>query len=132
MSVDGYPQDESRSVSYFGRFGWNWKETYMINATLRADGSSKFARGKRYGVFPSVSAGWTISNEKFMETTQNWLDFLKLRISWGQVGNQNIDNYQYTAPITSSNTHYIFELIMALLLSLVIGEHIQAVWQTLM
>ena len=108
MSVDGYPQDESRSVSYFGRFGWNWKETYMINATLRADGSSKFARGKRYGVFPSVSAGWTISNEKFMETTQNWLDFLKLRISWGQVGNQNIDNYQYTAPITSSNTHYIF------------------------
>lgn len=108
MSVDGYPQDESRSVSYFGRFGWNWKETYMINATLRADGSSKFARGKRYGVFPSVSAGWTISNEKFMEDSQDWLDFLKLRVSWGQVGNQNIDNYQYTAPITSSNTHYIF------------------------
>ncbi len=108
MSVDGYPHDESRSVSYFGRFGWNWKETYMLNATLRADGSSKFARGNRYGVFPSISAGWTLSNEKFMENTQNWLDYLKLRASWGQVGNQNIDNYQYTAPITSSNTHYIF------------------------
>ena len=108
MSVDGYPHDESRSVSYFGRFGWNWKETYMINATLRADGSSKFARGNRYGVFPSVSAGWTLTNEQFMENTQDWLDFLKIRASWGQVGNQNIDNYQYTAPITSSNTHYIF------------------------
>lgn len=108
MSVDGYPHDESRSVSYFGRFGWNWKETYMLNATLRADGSSKFARGNRYGVFPSISVGWTLSNEKFMQNTQNWLDYLKLRASWGQVGNQNIDNYQYTAPITSSNTHYIF------------------------
>lgn len=108
MSVDGYPHDESRSVSYFGRFGWNWKETYMLNATLRADGSSKLARGNRYGVFPSISAGWTLSNEKFMQNTQNWLDYLKLRASWGQVGNQNIDNYQYTAPITSSNTHYIF------------------------
>ena len=108
MSVDGYPHDESRSVSYFGRFGWNWKETYMLNATLRVDGSSKFARGNRYGVFPSISAGWTLSNEKFMQNTQNWLDYLKLRASWGQVGNQNIDNYQYTAPITSSNTHYIF------------------------
>lgn len=108
MSVDGYPHDESRSVSYFGRFGWNWKETYILNATLRADGSSKFARGNRYGVFPSISAGWTLSNEKFMQNTQNWLDYLKLRASWGQVGNQNIDNYQYTAPITSSNTHYIF------------------------
>lgn len=108
MSVDGYPHDESRSVSYFGRFGWNWKETYMLNATLRADGSSKFARGNRYGVFPSISAGWTLSNEKFMQNTQNWLDYLKLRASWGQVGNQNIDNYQYTAPIASFNTHYIF------------------------
>ena len=108
MSVDGYPHDESRSVSYFGRFGWNWKETYMLNATLRADGSSKFARGNRYGVFPSISAGWTLSNEKVHAEYSEWLDYLKLRASWGQVGNQNIDNYQYTAPITSSNTHYIF------------------------
>ena len=74
MSVDGYPHDESRSVSYFGRFGWNWKETYLLNATLRADGSSKFARGNRYGVFPSISAGLTLSNEKFMQNTQNWPD----------------------------------------------------------
>lgn len=108
LGVAGHPNDETRTVSYFARFGWNWKETYMINATVRTDGSSRFARGNRYGVFPSVSAGWTISNEAFMEDTHDWLDFLKLRVSWGQVGNQNIDNYQYTAPITSSNTHYIF------------------------
>ena len=108
LGVAGHPNDETRTVSYFARFGWNWKETYMINATVRTDGSSRFARGNRYGVFPSVSAGWTITNEAFMEDTHDWLDFLKLRVSWGQVGNQNIDNYQYTAPITSSNTHYIF------------------------
>ncbi len=108
LSAAGHPNDETRTVSYFARFGWNWRETYMINATIRADGSSRFARGNRYGVFPSVSAGWTISNEGFMEDTQDWLDFLKLRVSWGQVGNQNIDNYQYTAPITSSNTYYVF------------------------
>ncbi len=108
LSASGNPHDESRSVSYFGRVGWNWKETYMVNATLRADGSSRFAKGKRFGYFPSVSAGWTLTNEAFMESTQSWLDFLKLRVSWGQVGNQNISNYQYLAPMSSSNTHYLF------------------------
>ena len=65
----------------------------MVNATLRADGSSNFAKGNRFGYFPSVSAGWTITNEKFMESTQNWLDFLKIRASWRQVGNANIDPF---------------------------------------
>ena len=108
LGVSGNPHTESRKVSYFGRLGWNWKETYMVNATLRADGSSNFAKGNRFGYFPSVSAGWTITNEKFMESTQNWLDFLKIRASWGQVGNANIDAFQYLAPIKSTNTHYLF------------------------
>lgn len=108
LNAKGNPHDDARSVSYFARLGWNWRETYMINATVRADGSSKFASGNRFGYFPSVSAGWTISNEKFMEDTQTWLDFLKIRASWGQVGNQNIKNYQYLAPIKNSNTHYLF------------------------
>ncbi|MDE6268174.1 MAG: TonB-dependent receptor [Muribaculaceae bacterium] len=108
MGLSGNPHDDSRSVSYFGRLGWNWQEKYMINFTLRSDGSSKFARGHRFGTFPSVSAGWNISNENFMEGTRNWLDFLKLRVSWGRVGNQNISNYQYLAPIKNSNTHYFF------------------------
>lgn len=107
LSATGKPWDSSRNVSYFGRLGWNYKETYMINATLRCDGSSKFAQGNRYGWFPSVSAGWTLTNEKFMESTRSWLDFLKLRVSWGQVGNNSIDNYQYLAPIVFSG-YYTF------------------------
>jgi len=108
VGVSGNPHDDSRSVSYFGRLGWNWKERYMINVTVRRDGSSRFASGHRFGTFPSVSAGWNISNEDFMESTRTWLDFLKIRASWGRVGNQNIDNYQYLAPIKNSNTHYFF------------------------
>ena len=108
LGASGSPNDESRTVSYFGRLGWNWKETYMINATLRCDGSSRFASGKRFGWFPSVSAGWVVTNEKFMEPVLNVMDYFKLRVSWGQVGNQNISNYQYLAPIKTSNTHYLF------------------------
>ena len=108
LEAAGKPHDDARSVSYFARLGWNFKETYMVNFTIRRDGSSKFASGHRFGTFPSVSAGWNISNEKFMESTSAWLDFLKLRLSWGRVGNQNIDNYQYLAPVKSSNVHYFF------------------------
>lgn len=108
LEAAGKPHDDARSVSYFARLGWNFKETYMVNFTIRRDGSSKFASGHRFGTFPSVSAGWNISNEKFMESTSTWLDFLKLRVSWGRVGNQNIDNYQYLAPVKSSNVHYFF------------------------
>ena len=108
LGAGGSPHGESRNVSYFGRLGWNWKDTYMVNATLRADGSSKFAEGHRFGYFPSVSAGWTISNENFMKPVASVIDFLKLRASWGQVGNQNISDYQYLAPVKNTNTHYLF------------------------
>lgn len=99
--ASGFPENPSRTVSYFGRLGWNWKETYMVNATLRADGSSKFAPGHRWGYFPSVSAGWTVSNEKWMESTSKVMDYLKLRLSWGQVGNQNVDPFQYLATLAT-------------------------------
>ena len=108
LSASGNPYDKERRVSYFGRFGWNWKEKYMINVTLRNDGPSKFARGHRHGWFPSVSAGWNISNEKFMESTGKWLEYLKIRASYGKVGNQNIDNYRYLSPIQIDHTHYFF------------------------
>lgn len=107
-TVEGKPYDSTRGQSFFARLGWSWKDRYMLNATMRADGSSKFARGHRWGYFPSISAGWTLSEEKFMETTQSWLDFLKLRVSWGQVGNANISSYQYLAPVSTSNTNYNF------------------------
>jgi TonB-linked SusC/RagA family outer membrane protein len=108
MSASGSPADESREVSYFARLSWNYKETYMATANVRYDGSSRFARGHRYGAFPSISAGWALTNEAFMEDTRSWLDFFKLRVSWGQIGNSNIGNYQYAAPITSSNVYYNF------------------------
>ena len=108
LGASGSPADEGRSVSYFGRLGWNWQEKYMIHFTLRSDGSSKFAKGHRFGTFPSVSAGWNISNESFMEGTRGWLDFLKIRASWGRVGNQNISNYMFLAPVKVTNTHYFF------------------------
>lgn len=108
LSASGNPYDQERRVSYFGRLGWNWQEKYMVNFTLRNDGSSKFARGHRHGWFPSVSAGWNISSEKFMEPLQSWLSFLKIRASYGKVGNQNIDNYRYLSPIQMDNTHYFF------------------------
>lgn len=104
----GYPSDDYRRISYFGRLGWNWKETYMINATLRCDGSSRFAAGNRWGWFPSVSAGWVITSEKFMKSTASWLDFLKIRGSWGQVGNNNIGSYLYASSITLASTGYNF------------------------
>lgn len=108
MSVTGWPNPSTRNLSYFGRLGWNYKERYMVNATLRADGSSKFAKGNRWGYFPSVSAGWNISNEEFMEgAAGGQLSFLKLRASWGRVGNNNIDAFQYLAPIIY-NGHYFF------------------------
>lgn len=96
----GRPDVESALVSYFGRVGYNYKETYIVNATFRADGSSRFAKGHRWGYFPSVSAGWTMSNESFMRDTQNWLNYMKLRGSWGQVGNQNIGDFRYLSLIS--------------------------------
>ncbi len=107
-NVSGAPYDETRGMSFFGRLGWTWKERYMINATLRADGSSKFADENRWGIFPSVSGGWTLSEEDFIKDAASWLNFMKLRASWGQVGNANINCYQFLAPVSTSNVNYNF------------------------
>ena len=108
LSASGAPALKQRMFSYFGRAGWNWKETYMLNATLRADASSKFARGNRWGYFPSVSAGWLVSNECFWKPIANILDYFKLRVSWGQVGNQNIGDLMFVSPITTAGVYYLF------------------------
>jgi TonB-linked SusC/RagA family outer membrane protein len=106
LTLNGAPYEDAL-MSYFGRLQYNFDEKYLFNATFRADGSSKFAPGHRWGYFPSVSAGWVASRERFMEGVQ-WLNFFKLRASWGQVGNQNIAGYQYLTPISLSNTNYVF------------------------
>ena len=101
-TLTGKPNDEEYLASWFGRVTWDWNETYMATATLRYDGSSIFTDGKRWGVFPSVSVGWVVSNESFMESTKSWMDFFKLRASWGQNGNKDISKYQYLATIALS------------------------------
>lgn len=106
-AVTGTPCDDSRSMSYFGRINYNFNEKYMLSAIMRADGNSKFAPGKRWGYFPSVSAGWVISNEKFMAKTVSWLDFLKLRAGWGQNGNaQTISNFQWQGAFAFNTSSY--------------------------
>lgn len=96
-SVSGLPYTDSRGMSYFGRLNYNYDEKYMLSAIMRADGSSMFAPGHRWGYFPSFSGGWVVSNEKFMEPAASWFDFLKIRAGWGQNGNKNISAFQYEA-----------------------------------
>ncbi len=105
-TLTGGINDEEYLASWFGRLTWDWNETYMATVTMRYDGSSIFTDGKRWGFFPSVSAGWVVSNEKFMEGTKSWLDFFKLRASWGQNGNCSINKYQYLATIALSGEAY--------------------------
>jgi len=103
-SMGGNPNDEEYLASWFGRLTWDWNERYMATVTVRYDGSSIFNKGKRWGWFPSFSAGWVISNENFMKGTASWLDFLKIRASWGQNGNNRIAKYQYLATIAQSGS----------------------------
>jgi len=78
-------------VSFFGKVNYTYDDKYMASFTIRHDGSSRFGKNHRYGTFPSVSAGWRINQEKFLKDV-SWIDNLKLRASWGQTGNQEIDN----------------------------------------
>ncbi|MBO4660553.1 MAG: TonB-dependent receptor [Prevotella sp.] len=78
-------------ISYFGKVNYNYADKYLLSLTMRYDGSSRFGKNNRYGMFPSVSAGWRINEEKFLKDVK-WLDNLKLRASWGQTGNQEISN----------------------------------------
>lgn len=106
--LTGEPIGESKLASFFGRINYNYKEKYLFTATLRSDGSSNFARGHRWGIFPSVSAGWVITNEKFIPNN-NWLDFFKLRGSWGQNGNSAISPFQYLSTIAFDiSNSYVF------------------------
>ena len=84
--------------SFFGRVTYNYKERYLFEANARYDGSSRFPKENRYGIFPSVSGGWRVSEEEFF--TVKWIDELKFRASWGKLGNQNIGNYPYQQVLT--------------------------------
>ena len=109
-TVSGTPYGDIRSMSYFGRINYNYDEKYMFTAIMRADGNSKFAPGHRWGYFPSFSAGWVISSEKWMEKVHNWMDYLKLRAGWGQNGNVSINNFEWQATFAYDDyAHYSFD-----------------------
>ena len=92
-------------LSFFGRVNYSYKDKYLLTAIVRSDGSCNFAKGHRWGVFPSVSAGWVVSSEPWMAGTKDWLSFFKIRGSWGQNGNCRIDNFQYTGTISLSGQY---------------------------
>jgi TonB-linked SusC/RagA family outer membrane protein len=101
-----YDMDE-RMISFFGRMNYDINGKYLFAATLRADGSSKFSGKNKWGYFPSFSAGWRISDEKFMAETQGWLSNLKLRASYGESGNNRIGNSAFKRTYGSSNSAYL-------------------------
>lgn len=96
-------------ASLFTRLSYNYDERYMLQLTVRRDGSSNFGSGQKYGVFPSVSLGWNLTNEDFMSERPEWMTSAKLRASWGRNGNESIGAFGYTA-LTSSGNNYTFGL----------------------
>ncbi|MFK8273473.1 SusC/RagA family TonB-linked outer membrane protein [Capnocytophaga canimorsus] len=95
-------------MSYLGRINYSFDNKYLITASYRADGSSRFSKGNRWGYFPSVALGWRISEENFLKNTE-WLSSLKLRAGWGQIGNQSIGTYPYQTTINGNAQYrYLF------------------------
>lgn len=90
----GSYMNDCKLIAFFGRISYDWKGRYMLTASLRHEGSSKFGANHKWGNFPAVSAGWRISDEPFMKGTQGWLTDLKLRADYGVTGNQNFDSYK--------------------------------------
>ena len=109
VGVWGGPYVEHKLASYFGRLSYNFDERYMFQATLRRDGSSRFGSNNRFGLFPSASLGWNVTNEDFMANTGEWLTNLKIRASWGKNGNDNIGDFAYTTLTnTGGSSNYYF------------------------
>lgn len=99
---------EDRMASFFGRLNYNFDDRYLLTFTMRADGSSKFSRGNRWGYFPAFAAAWRVSEEEFMNSTSDWLSNLKLRGSYGEAGNNRIGSSMYETlyKIYSSSKYY--------------------------
>ena len=93
-------------ASYFGRIDYNFDERYMIQATVRRDGSSNFGPNHKWAVFPSVSLGWNVTNEAFMDSRPDWFSNLKLRASWGKNGNERIGQFRYTSLMDGGQNYY--------------------------
>lgn len=98
-------------VSYFGRLQYDYANKYLLTASFRRDGSSRFGMDSKWGNFPSLTAGWIVSNEDFMKGTEHWLSFMKLRASWGMAGNNQIGSYGSQALLSANN--YVYNNVAA-------------------
>ena len=103
FGVVGAPWAEHTLSSLFARLSYNYAERYMLQATVRRDGSSRFGTNNRYATFPSVSLGWNLRNEPFMDGKASWLSTAKLRASWGKTGNESIGDFRYTVLTAMGN-----------------------------
>jgi TonB-linked SusC/RagA family outer membrane protein len=115
--------------SLFGRFNYNYAEKYLFEANLRLDGSSRFVEGQRWGTFPSFSAGWVISKEPFFANLLNSINLLKLRASWGRLGNQQISNYP-TISVVAPGQLYSFNQTLASGLAPTTGANTNITWES--
>lgn len=106
-TVYGGAGDPNSLASYFGRLSYNFAERYMLQFTVRRDGSSRFGPNNKWATFPSVSVGWNITNEPWLQKRPEWWTNTKLRLSWGKNGNENIGNFRYTANVALNN-NYVF------------------------
>lgn len=93
-------------ASYFGRLDYNYDEKYILQVTVRRDGSSNFGASNKWGIFPSLSVGWNLTNEAFMENRPEWVSNLKLRGSWGKNGNERIGQFRYTSLMDGGQNYY--------------------------
>ena len=107
VSTINYYNPDDNLLSFFGRVNYDFKHRYSVGATLRADGSSKFAKGNRWGFFPSAAVSWTISNEPWMDNAHSWMDNLKLRYSFGTAGNNNIPTGQISKQFSATSTEWL-------------------------
>ena len=107
FSIDDAYSADDKLLSFFGRLNYNFKDRYLLSATFRADASSKFSKENRWGYFPSVALAWRISSEPFMQGTEKWLDDLKLRVSYGTAGNNNIPVGQLVQTYSASSTAWV-------------------------
>lgn len=99
---DGKASETAR-MNYFGRLDYDYAGKYLFQFNWRYDGSENFPAGKRFGFFPGVSVGWRVSEEKFWKENVSWMDYLKIRASWGQMGNDKVDAFQYLTAYTFDN-----------------------------
>ena len=107
FSIDDAYSADDKLLSFFGRLNYNFKDRYLLSATFRADASSKFSKENRWGYFPSVALAWRISSEPFMQGTEKWLDDLKLRVSYGTAGNNNIPVGQLVQTYSPKSTAWV-------------------------